>query len=146
VPPPPHSFTIEQNPDRAQKGQFVVPAGLVLRPCPGPHRGSELPFCLEENMNHKARAETCVKALEEKTRALSNTSSTVLDALMFLYQDVDKHADDYKYGRMDAGSAWRAVYNFMQFQDELARLERKLEDARWSVQAMSDGLYGKEEQ
>jgi outer membrane murein-binding lipoprotein Lpp len=98
-------------------------------------------------MNHKDMAEGCIKALEEKVKALSSTSSTVLDALMVLYMDIDKHADDYKYGRADAGSAWKAVYNFMQFQDDLAHLEQKLHEVRWSVQAMSDGLYdGREEQ
>lgn len=96
-------------------------------------------------MNHKDMAEGCIKALEEKVKALSSASSTVLDALMVLYMDIDKHADDYRYGRTDASSAWKAVYNFMQFQDNLAHLEQELHGVRWSVQAMSDGLYGQEE-
>ena len=97
-------------------------------------------------MDHKARATACIIALDERVEALQASSSTVLDALIVLYLDIDKHANDYKYGRMDTAAAWQALYNFMQFQDELARLESKLENARYSIQAISNGLYGREEQ
>lgn len=95
-------------------------------------------------MDHKARARACIAALSERIKVLHEATSAALDALMVLYMDFDKHADDYEYGHMDASAAWQAIYQFMQFQDDLDHLERTLENVGYSVQAMSDGLYGPE--
>lgn len=93
-------------------------------------------------MNYKEMAQACNQAAMVKTKGLLEDFGTVLDALMILYLDLDKHKGYCKYGPMDAASAYRALYLFMQAREDLVRVEATLDEVRHVLRATSDDLYG----
>ena len=92
-------------------------------------------------MNPKERAQQYIEAIMGRIRADSEVAAT-FEALMTLYQDAARSRESYKYGPMDAATAYHAMYRFMQALEELTRVESMLDDVKLTLRAISDGLYG----